>query len=773
MAAVLEHKDETENPLLPDDDQDEFDGDLIEQEDGSYLAMPKPSPQEEHPDHYANLAEDLEASELSAIARELMQCIEEDKKTRTERDKQYAEGLKRSGLSGDAPGGADFDGASKAVHPAIAEACVDYSAAFLRELLPPEGPAKPHLEGLSDEGKRKIADRQSKCINWQITKDVSEFISELEQISSQVPMGGSQFIKFWIDAGKKRWTCEFVPVDVIHLPYACSDFYSSHRLTHEMRLTQATIDERVESGLYTEAKPFSPSLAPEGTEAQQASEKIEGVTPPALNEDGLQTWYETRWLTSFDFDKISGGEKRSYLVTIDEQTETIRAIYRNWDPEDPDQEPLQWMVEWGFIPWRGPYKLGLPHLIGTLAIASTGALRALLDSAHVNNAASAIALKGSGLGGQNLEIGVGEINELKAPVGMEGADIRKVVMPLPFNPPSAVLYQLLGWLDEHMKGVVTTAEEKLADATSQMPVGTTLALIEQGQKVMASIHARNWRSMQKCFEIIGRLNGEGGLSVERQKYKLSEVLAHPEDFRGGLYVQPVSDPRIFTEGQRFAQYQMGAALLTNNPLANQYELAKWGLDTANIPRDIIARVLPEPKGPKELNAVAENVAVMMGSPIIAFPEQDHMAHLEVHMRFVMDPTLGSNPVAMPRVFKGMSEHMLQHIAFYYAQVCHDIASSATKDIGEMLKNKQMQNQVDQLLAAASKLVHAGIPKQIGPIMPVLQKMFQVVQSMQLPPPMDPSQVAAQSQRPRRPTARRRRISRTHSSKRRKTRRMQH
>jgi hypothetical protein len=673
------------------------------------------------------------------LANDLLRRIDNDKESRKKRDEQYAEGLKRSGLDGDAPGGAGFDGASKAVHPMLAEACVDFAASAMRELLPSDGPVRTRIEGESTEGKLETAERQRKLMSWQLNDQIEEFAGDMEQMLTQLPMGGSQFIKFWRDRAANRVVCEFVPVDDMLLPFSAASYYSAQRRTHVQRLTEAVMLDRTESEFYRDLRVVeAASSIPKSTAAASANEKIEGKSPDADNLDGERLVYEVDCYAQISVD---GEERLPYLISIDERSGRVLSVYRNWEENKSGRKRLLWAVEFGFIPWRGAYKIGLPHLIGGLAIAATGSLRALLDSAHINNAATLLKLKGARVGGQSKETEITQVTELEGPPGID--DVRKLAMPYPFNPPSVVLYQLLGWLTTAAKGVVTTAEEKIADqAGKTMPVGTTLALIEQGSRVMSSIHARLHRSMQRVLQILARLNRQH-LTEEEQLEELNEVLATRRDFEEGLWVIPVSDPNIFSETQRYAQNQTLLQLSADVRVQyDVYQIHKRMLRQMRIPD--AEQVLPEPKTPTELNSAGENMAVLMRRPILAFPEQDHLAHIESHVRFVMDPILVGGMGAAVETYPAMLEHLRQHLGFLYVQTIQNLVKDALGgvDVAALLKNPQTAAAVDRLIAGAGRLAHAQLRRQLVPLGPVLGQMVQAIQAARPPMPMDPSQVAA-------------------------------
>ena len=485
--------------LEPGDVEEE----VIELDDGSVVVnfVPKSSPKEA-PEFYANLAEVFDEDELEALATEYLDLIDVDKEAREQRDKQYEEGLRRTGLGKDAPGGATFDGASKVVHPVMAEACVDFAASASKELLPPDGIVKSNIKGNADRIKEETAARKVDYLNWQLSEQVAEYRDEMEQLLTQLPLGGSQFLKWRFDVEQKRPTCEMVPIDNILLPYASTNFYTSPRVTEVQDITEDIFMQRVDTGIYRDIDTDYSSDAPltDQTQSQKANDKIEGKKEPSKNIDGLRRVYEITCFMRLDFDPETDGRRAPYILTIDETSSKVISLRRNWECNDEKLEKLDWYVEFKFIPWRGAYAIGLPHLIGGLSAALTGSLRALLDAAHINNSQTLLKLKGGRIGGQSDRIEPTQVVEIEGAPGVD--DVRKLAMPMPFNAPSSVLFNLLGWLTDAAKGVVSTAEEKIGQANNNMPVGTAQALIEQGAKVFSAIHGRLHRSQAKSLAII-------------------------------------------------------------------------------------------------------------------------------------------------------------------------------------------------------------------------------------------------------------------------------
>lgn len=688
----------------------------------------------DNPDFYENLAESIPTHVLSRLALRYLDLIEKDKDARSERDKQYEEGLRRTGLGDDAPGGAQFNGASKAVHPVMAEACVDFSARAIKELFPPDGPVKTKIIGETTDEKVKRAERKRDYMNWQLTEQIEEYRDELEQLLTQEPLGGSQYLKIWYDEWKKRPCAEFVPIDNIYLPYASANFYTAQRVTEVNDITQEEFELRVARGLYIDIDIINASMEPEQTKPQKANDKIEGRKSQAMNIDGVRRVFHIyTWLEQED-DKISKGERAPYILMIDENTREVVGLYRNWEENDETMSKLDWLVEFKFIPWRGAYAIGLPHLIGGLSAALTGALRALLDSAHINNAPTMLKLKGAKISGQSVQIEPTQISEIEGAPGVD--DIRKIAMPLPFNQPSAVLFQLLGWITTAAKGVVTTAEEKIADINSNAPVGTTQALIEQGAAVFSAIHARLHTSQARVLKILNRLNR--WYYDEQRKSDMVEGLGIVrEDFEKDSDIVPVSDPHIFAETQRYAQIQTLAARAQANPdLYNRLAVEKRILKQIKLPD--VNEVLPDPADVKEMNPALENVAMTLGKPVGAFPQQDHLAHIQVHLDYMQDPTYGANPIIAPMFLPQCLEHLKQHLTLWYLNQVDGYASVALQRPFNVMKEQVLPQEADKLLAAVAAHVHQDTQQTFNQVTPVIQKAIAALQQLRGQPQMDPA-----------------------------------
>ena len=688
---------------------------------------------------FGNLVDTLDPSVLNAIASDLLDKIDEDKQARSKRDEQYEEGIRRTGMGDDAPGGAQFAGATRVVHPMLAEAAVDFSSRAMKELFPAGGPVKDYIPGTPTKAKVEKAQRKTKHMNYQLTIQCRQLRTDLEQLMTQVPLGGAQYLH--VDWDERRRIPKFTPIyiDEMLLPFAATNYYGAERRTHWQNVTQSEFDARVRSGLYADLDLIKAASAPDETKAARANDKIEGREDSSTNPDNLRAVYKTS-LSDYrvDGDEAAGGEPAPYIIHIDDQTREVLAVYRNWMQNDDTMAELIDTVEFPFIPWRGAYPIGLTHLIGGLSSAATGALRAILDSALINNFPGALKLKGSTTG-QSTTINATQLTEIEGSIVQD--DIRKLIMPLPFNPPSPVLFQIMGFLVDAGKGVVQTSFDKLSDQPANLPVGTTVALIDQGLTVYSAIHARLHSSMARLLEIVHRLNG---LYLEDDDLKddVGEVLAHRSDYEGPVDVVPVSDPAVSSEVQRFAKVQAVVQRADTHPqLYNALEVENMWLEQLKIPD--FERLLIKAADPKPMNAVNENLAAVGGTPPVAFPEQDHLAHIQVHLDFLTKLVMPMGTMLVGSMGPLLG-HLKEHVAMWYVSEVYRQMSRAAGMPAERLMDDdpEVARLYDRTIALVSTNVLDGAMSVFQKLPPIIQSAVETLQKLQPPMPQDPTVAAA-------------------------------
>lgn len=717
---------------------------------GTFVDMDSQTPAGES-GFYDNLVTQMSRQTLDRISFDLYDRVKYDQTAKEKRDKKYAESLKRTGLGDEAPGGAQFQGASRTVHPMLTQASVEYEARAIKELMPASGPVKTAIYGTeASKARWNKAERKTRFLNWQLRVQISEFRPELEKILMQSSLSGVCYQR-WTWEGKLRRPCAHAATsDKVLVPFAASSFYTAERITYIDDITEFDYKERVRTGMYVDAELVRSTMAPEQTKVQIAQEKIQGKTSNIYNEDGVRRTYEINcFLEGIEKEIGTTGDDippvLPYLVYLDESSKAVLAVVRNWEEQDTKYERMHWLIEWPFVPWDGVYPIGFMHMIGGLSAAATGALRALLDSAHVNNLPTALLLKGSSVGGQSKQVRAAETSEIDGGVG--GDDIRKRAMPVPYNPPSEVLYQLLQFLVESGGGMVRVALDSLAQDNPNMPVGTMYAAIEQGLNVVSGILGRQYYSMEQTLKVLHRID-RMYITDEQIKSETGELLAYRADFQGPLDCIPVADPATPSDAHRHAKVQAVSQrsvvvpqLYNLNAVEKLFLTKMLGMSTEEAD-ELLA---PVPKA-QEMNAANENSAATLGRPITAFPEQDHMAHLQTHVDFMKHPLFGSFILIAPKFLPIILDHLKEHLAMWYVTRVYERLQEALQEEPTQYQKSQdpeVRKELDKTIAMVSRDVLEEDVKKLQMLPPVIQQAMQLVQQFQQPQ-LDPqTQVQAQ------------------------------
>ena len=613
-----------------------------------------------------NIAEELDEKELNRVASELIKNYETDKEARSEWEFRYKQGLETL----DPNGGQNEEenqratrGLSTVVHPMIAEAATQFNAKAIAELYPSGGPVKTVIVGEPSEEMEEQAKRVKDYMNYQITQEMPEYFPDLDQMLFQLPLVGHTFKKVWWDANLDRQCSQFVKAEDFIVSPESKDLYTSSRYTHVIRMPRNDFNKYVKTGYYLPSKYMSDDIDPSG----DIGSEIEGVDPyNTESTDEVMTLLEMHCYQTFD--DIDGAEDDDednvialpYVITIDYDAETIVSIRRNWNEEDEKQIKRDWFVSYKFLPGTGFYGFGLYHMIGGLGRAATGSLRALLDSAAFANMQGGFKLKGRVTGGE-MQINPGEFADLDATVD----DVNKAIMPLPFKEPSQTLFNLMTAITDAGRRFASTADLNVGDVNPNAPVGSTVALIEQGSKSFSAIHKRLHYSQGQEFKLLSKLNAE--YLPESFEFAQSGVTTtvYAKDFDKQIDVIPVSDPNIFSTAQRIAQAQAVLQMSQSAPqLHDQYEAYKRMYEAIRI--NNIDEILKKPEEASKLDPISENMSLMYGKPIRAFPEQDHDSHIAVHMQFISDPSLAGNPGARS-MQPLLIAHIAEHIALLYRQ----------------------------------------------------------------------------------------------------------
>lgn len=716
--------------------------DVVINDDGSVsITLPGEEPAPNDSGHFANLAETMSPGRLSRIAMDLLDAIDVDKESREKRDKQYEEGIRRTGLGDDAPGGASFPGASKVVHPVLTEACIDFAARIMNEMMPPEGPVKGKTVGSPTNDKDDKAERISRYMNLQLTELMPNVYYEFEQGFTECPLGGAFYTKFVFE--EDGMSIVVIPIDKIHRPWSSGSIYIQPRITHEQEIDRFQYLDNVRNGLWVDVlNPEVSSDIPEQTNASLSNDRVVGRDQPSENIDKIRTVFESSVKIALEDDDAP---VEPYLITVDKDTRKILSIYRNWRQEDTAKQRLDFVIEWPFWPWRGGYPIGMTHMIGGLSGAATGSLRALLDQALLSTVQSGVRLKGGATaGGQNVKAQPMQTTEIQGSLAQD--DIRKTYMPLPFPPPSPVLFQLLGFVVDAARGVIRTTFDEYDKFNGQTPVGTANMFIEQGLKNLGAIHGRLHRSMRRFLKQLWDINART-VNNEKVQDDFGELIVTREDFSGPMNVVPVSDPRIFSDMQRQSMAQLVAQRATTLP--QLYDLRKaelYFLKQMNVPEP--EQFLQPQAQPVQQNAVAENTTAANGLPIKAYPGQDHEAHLATHIAFLQSPLFGSNPILAVKYLPVMLPHLAEHLALWYAAAMLESANAALRVKSgnpqltiESLSSPVYEAPLDRLLAELSPDVLAHADQELEPLPPIIMQAQDLMKRLAPPQQMDPSAVA--------------------------------
>ena len=614
----------------------------------------------------ANLAEDIDEKQSSRKAGTLTGYFENDESARSEWKERYKQGL----LTLDPEGGMDENeeerairGLSTVVHPLIAEAATQFNAKAIAELYPAGGPVKTTIIGEPNEETEDQARRVKEFMNYQIMEQMPEYFPDLDQMLFHLPLVGQTFKKVWWDANLNRQCSQFVKAEDFVVAPESKDLHTSPRYTHIIKMPKNDYNRYVAAGWYLPSEYTGDSY---DEDDGYTTQRIEGIDKDDDSDDDVMTLLEMHCYEAFEgIDGIEDEESENlvmlpYVITIDYDSEKIVAIRRNWDENDEDKKRRDWFVSYKFLPGLGFYGFGLYHMIGGLGRAATGSLRALLDSAAFANMQGGFKLKGRVSGGE-IDVNPGEFVDLDATVD----DVNKAIMPLPFKEPSQSLFNLLGFIVQAGQRFASTSDLNVGDVNPNAPVGSTVALIEQGSKAFSAIHKRLHYSQGQEFKLLAKLNAEHLEESFQFSVAGSSETVFATDFDDRVDIIPVSDPNIFSTAQRIAQAQAILQMAQSAPqLHDLYEAYKRMYEAIRIPN--IDEILIKPEEAPRTDPIDENMSIMYGKPIKAFPEQDHEAHIAVHIQFMQDPSLAGNPAAQT-MQPILIAHIAEHVALLYRQ----------------------------------------------------------------------------------------------------------
>ena len=617
-------------------------------------AMQSEEPEEQIP-HNANLADYLDDAYLGEISSDLRASYEDDMESRSEWEETYTQGLDQLGVKYDERT-QPFQGASGVTHPLIAESVTQFQAQAYKELLPSGGPVKTQVLGLQDAAREEQAKRVKDFMNYQIMEVMEEFDPDMDQLLFYLPLSGSTFKKVYFDEAKQRAVSKFIPAQDLVVPYAASDLATASRVTHVLRMDGNEIRKMQLAGFYRDVEL---SAFNHENEVRQKVDDLQGTS--RTYSDEVYTILEMHVdldIEGFE-DMAPDGEPTGvaipYIVTLDEGSGHILSVRRNFEEGGKIAKKQQYFVHYKFMPGLGFYGFGLIHMIGGLGRAATSILRQLIDAGTLANLPAGFKARGVRVRNDDEPLQPGEWRDIDAP----GGNIRDAIIPLPYKEPSATLAQLLGALIEGGRRFVSLADQQTGDGNAAAPVGTTVAMLERGMKVMSAIHKRLHYAQRQEFRVLARIFRDN-MPADGYPYDVvgGDRMIMAEDFDGRVDVIPVSDPNIFSMAQRVTLAQTQLQLAQSNPqlhnLNAAYRRMYQALEVQNIDE-----ILPPPAEPQPLDPAIENARALMGEILNTFPDQDHDAHLRMHMAFMKTPLVSTSPQVMGTFYSHVMEHISQ------------------------------------------------------------------------------------------------------------------
>jgi len=651
-----------------------------------------------------NLADVIDSSVLGRISSDLVGSIEDDLSSRQDWEDTYKQGLEFLGMKTEERT-EPFEGSSGVVHPLLAESVTQFQAQAYRELLPANGPVRTQVIGAQNEMLVKQAERVKDYMNYQITYEMEEYDPELDQMLFYLPVVGSTFKKVYRDPLKQRAVSKFIHAEDLIVPYGTPDLASSPRITHRISMDSNEVRKLQLAGFYRDIDiPSDGSYGEQMNEVQESIDDIQGVHPSNASSDltlyEVHTDLDIEGFEDIGMDGEPTGLKLPYIVTILEDTNEILSVRRNYPEDDPMKRAQKYFVHYKFLPGLGFYGLGLTHMIGGLAMASTSLLRQLIDAGTLANLPAGFKARGARIRDEDSPIQPGEFRD----IDVVGQTLQASLMPLPFKEPSGTLYNLLGTLVDAGRRFASMADMKVGEMSGETPVGTTMAIMERGTKVMSAIHKRLHYSQKMEFKLLSKIFAQ---DLQPYPYMASKEFGpevKAQDFDERIDVLPVSDPNIFSMSQRIALAQSELQLVQSNPeihggpmgLYQAYRKMYEALGVTNID----AILPPPPPPPPPANAAKENQNALMGMPLQAFPEQDHQAHIEAHMAVMSTPAMQLNPASIV----ALQGHIQEHIGLMaekqaQAQVIERIPPEVQQNPEQMqMMMQQIKPQIDQIAA---------------------------------------------------------------------------
>jgi len=621
-------------------------------------------------DFNANLAESMDERELKDMAMELIEEYKKDKTSRKEWEDAYIKGLDLLGTKYQEVT-KPFKGASGVTHPLLAESVTQFQAQAYKELVPSDGPVRTQVVGLQTPATEQQADRVKDYMNYLLMEEMEDYTTDMDQMLFYLPLSGSTFKKIYYDAMLDRPVSKFIPAEDLVVPYYASDLKDCERITHVIKMTQNDVTKKMAAGFYRDIELIDSSSEPDSV--QKKLNELEGVK--GTGSDYLNTILEMHVDLNLDdyedFDDKAKKIKIPYIVTIDEGSGEILSIYRNYKPGDMSYARTEYFVHYKFLPGLGFYGFGLTHMIGGLSQAATQSLRQLIDAGTLKNLPAGFKSRGIRVRDDDQPIQPGEFRDVDAP----GGNIRDQFFNLPFTEPSPTLYNLMGFVVQAGQKFAAITDSNIGNDAQNRAVGTTMALMERGSRVMSGVHKRCYYAMRLEFKILARICGE----YLPPEYPY-DVYGGPRqikqaDFDSRVDILPVADPNIMSMSQRVTLAQAQLQIAQSNPQMHNLHEAYRRVYEALGTKTIDQILKPPPKQPEPLDPAKENARALQMKLLTAFEFQDHDAHIAAHMAFMASRMVQINP----QVYALLQSHISDHVSFK--------AKAQVKEM--MMQNPQM------------------------------------------------------------------------------------
>jgi hypothetical protein len=667
---------------------------FIEDDQGNMQPfMDEANPEE---DHNSNLALYLSDQELDEISIELMSSIEDDKTSREDWETQYTKGLDLLGFKHEERT-RPFRGASAVTHPVLAEAAVQFQSQAYKELLPASGPVKTSIIGQANEQLEEQAQRVQDYMNYQITYVMKDYETETDQMLFYLPLAGSAFRKVFYDSSEEKARSQFVPAEDLVVPYGASYLDDAERVTHIIKMNEIELKKKQIFGMYRDidVRPFN-----EDDQVQDKYDSIEGVRSKGYTSD-MYTLYECHCYLDLPGYEDADGQKLPYIVTVDESSNKILSIYRNYEQGDALRKKKAYFVHYKFLPGLGFYGFGLIHMIGGLSKTATLALRQLLDAGTLSNLPAGFKARGIRIRDDDQPLQPGEFRDVDAPSGT----IQGSLINLPYKGPDQTLFALLGFCVDAAKRFVSVADSKIGDASinQNAPVGTTVALMERGTMVISSIHKRLHNSQKQEFSLLAKTFQIYLPPVYPYSVGNVNPAIKQQDFDDRIDIIPVSDPSMFSMSQRIAMAQTQLQMAQSAPqLHNLREAYRRMYVALRVPN--IEQILPEPPQPQPMDPGMENGNAMRNMPLQAFPGQDHMAHIKAHQMFMSSNLVKNNMAVLMVLQAHISDHISAMANEEIQQATQAQMMEAQKQGVQMSPEEMQAVQVQSQKAIAQRIV---------------------------------------------------------------------